>query len=70
MPSPASDHGTASVVMMALNARGNPVHSMTITKMSHTWLASQTGPIERSIWRRARSAISLRPAVRSHTPAP
>ena len=70
MPSPASDHGTARVVMMALKARGNPVQSMTITKISQTWFASQTGPIERSIWRRARSAMSSRPAVRSHTPAP
>ena len=70
MPRPTSAHGTTSVVMIATNASGKPVHRNTITKISHTWLASHTGPRLASM--RARSGPPLRgpPAVRSHTPVP
>ena len=37
------------------NASGKPVHSTTKQKISQTWLASHTGPIEWSITVRGRS---------------
>jgi hypothetical protein len=55
---------------MAANARGNPVHSTTRQKISQTWLASDTGVIERSMRSRGRAPRSAPPARRSHTPAP
>ncbi len=58
------------MVKIAEKAWENAVQSTTSTKISQTWLASQTGPIERSIWVRTRSARSPDPASRSHTPAP
>ena len=42
----------------------------TKTKISQTWLASQTGPIECSIRARGRAPRSGPPAVRSQNPAP
>ena len=39
-------------------------------KISHTWFASHTGPIEWSITTRGRSPRSEPPAVRSQKPAP
>src|SRR5258707_1151282 len=48
-PNAASVSGTYSVDITAANARGKPVHNVTSTKMSQTWLASHTGPIECSI---------------------
>ena len=39
-------------------------------KISHTWLASHTGPIEWSITSRGRSPRSAPPATRSQNPAP
>ena len=56
--------------MIAEKALGKAVQSTTRTKISQTWLASQTGPIERSICARTRSARSPLPASRSQTPAP
>ena len=44
--------------MIAEKALGNAVQRTTRTKISQTWLASQTGPIERSIWPRTFSARS------------
>ena len=46
MPSAASESGTNSVSVIDANASENPVHSTTRQKISHTWLASHTGPIE------------------------
>ncbi len=58
------------VEKIASNATENAVHRTTSTKMSHTWLASQTGPIAQSISPRARSPRSLRPASSDQNPAP
>ena len=49
MPTAASVSGTYSVDMIGANAVGKPVHSVTSTKISQTWLASHTGPIDSSI---------------------
>ena len=46
MPNAASESGTNSVSVIDANASGNPVHSTTRQKMSQTWFASHTGPIE------------------------
>src|SRR5262245_13855889 len=46
MPSAASDSGTNNVSVIDWNASGNPVHRTTRTKISQTWFASHTGPIE------------------------
>ena len=54
MPSAARLSGMNRVEKMEPNASENPVHSTTSTKMSHTWLASQTGPIAQSASSRAR----------------
>ena len=59
-----------SVEKIAANAAEKPVHSTTSTKISHTWLASQTGPIAQSISSRARRPRSPRPATRLQKPAP
>ena len=52
------------------NAEGKPVQDTTSTKISQTWLASQTGPIAQSISSRGRRARSPLPASRLHSPAP
>ena len=70
MPSAASESGTNSVVPIAEKASGNPVHSTTRMKMSHTWLASHTGVMARSIRARGRAPRSASPATRSQKPAP
>ena len=49
------------MVKIAEKAWENAVQRTTRTKISQTWLASQTGPIERSIWVRIRSARSPDP---------
>ena len=59
-----------SVEKMAANADEKPVQSTTRTKISHTWLASQTGPIAQSISSRARRPRSPPPATRLQKPAP
>src|SRR5581483_5177334 len=67
MPSAARPGGTNNVVMIADNADGNPVHRTTRHRISHTWLASHTGPRDASI----KARTSRRdPAVRSQNPAP
>ena len=45
------------------------MNSRTITKISQTWFASQTGPIAVAMARGARAARAPR-ASRSHTPPP
>ena len=49
MPSAASESGTNSVSMIDANASGNAVQSTTRQKISQTWFASHTGPIEWSM---------------------
>ena len=57
--------------MIAAKALGKPVHSTTSTKISHTWLASHTGVIERSTRSRTGAPFfSSKPAVRSQKPPP
>ena len=56
--------------MIGANALGNPVQSVTSTKINHTWLASQTGPIDSSISARVGAPRSALPATRSQNPAP
>ena len=56
--------------MIAANAGGKQVHRTTSTKISQTWFASQTGPIERLTSPRTRAPRSAPPAVRSQNPAP
>ena len=58
------------VEKIASKAEGKPVQSTTSTKISQTWLASQTGPIAQSISSRGRRARSPPPASRLHSPAP
>ena len=70
MPSAAIVSGTNTVSVIAANTSGKPVHSTTSTKISQTWLASHTGPIEWSMIARGRSPFSAPPAVRSQNPAP
>ena len=70
MPSAASVSGTNSVSVIDANASENPVQSTTRQKMSQTWFASQTGPIEWSISARGRSPRRAPPATRSQNPAP
>ena len=55
MPSAASVSGTNSVSVIDAYASEKPVHSTTKQKISQTWLASHTGPIEWSITSRGRS---------------
>ena len=66
IPTAARKSGIASVEAIEPNASGNAVQSTTSTKMSHTWLASHTGLIERLM--RLRSPSSR--AVRSQMPTP
>ena len=51
-----------SVEKMASKAPENPVQSTTSTKISHTWLASQTGPIAQSTSSRGRRPRDPPPA--------
>ena len=59
-----------SVEKIASNAEEKPVQSTTSTKISQTWLASQTGPIAQSISSRGRRPRSPRPRAGSRDPAP
>ena len=70
MPSAASVSGTNKVSVIDANASENAVHSTTRQKISQTWFASQTGPIEWSMSARGRSPRSAPPAMRSQNPAP
>ncbi len=46
MPNAARLSGTKRVSMIEPNASENAVQSTTRMKINHTWLASQTGPME------------------------
>ncbi len=70
IPIAAIVNGTNSVSVIEAYASGNPVHSNTKQKISHTWLPSQMGPIEWSITSRGRSPRVAPPATRSQNPAP
>ncbi len=59
-----------SVEKTASNALENAVQSTTRTKISQTWLASQTGPIAQSTRSRARRPRAPREATRLQNPAP
>ena len=70
IPTAARNSGTYRVSMIGPKAFGKHVQSTTRTKISQTWLASQTGPIERLMSPRTRAPRSAPPAVRSQNPAP
>ena len=70
IPRAAIVRGTNSVSMIDAYASGKHVHRTTKTKISQTWFASQTGPIECSMTSRGRLPRSEPPAVRSQKPAP
>ncbi len=70
IPSAARAIGTYSVVKIALKAVGKAVQRTTRTKISQTWLASQTGVNERWIASRGRCPRSSQPATRSQKPPP
>ena len=70
IPSAARNSGTISVEKIEPKATGNAVHAITSTKISHTWLASHTGLIERCTMPRTRPPRRSPPAVRSQKPAP
>ena len=70
IPSAARKSGSDSVEKIEPNATGNAVQAITSTKISHTWLASHTGLIERWTMPRTRPPRASPPAVRSQKPAP
>ena len=70
IPSAARNSGTYSVDITEPKATGKDVQKITSTKISHTWLASHTGLIERWIIPRTRPPRRSPPAVRSQKPAP
>ncbi len=69
-PSATSVSGMYSVEEMAANSGGNAVHISTSTKISQTWLASQTGPMECSIRAPARRARRAPPGQQVPDPGP
>ena len=58
IPSAARLSGMNSVEKIASNAGEKPVQRTTRTKISQTWLASQTGPIAESISSRGRRPLA------------
>ena len=70
IPSAARLSGMNRVEKIASKAVGKPVQSTTMTKISQTWLASQTGPSAQSISSRGRRPRSPPPASRLQRPAP
>ena len=70
IPIAARNSGIDSVEKIEPKATGNAVHMITSTKISQTWLASQTGLIERCTIPRIRPPRRAPPAVRSQKPAP
>ena len=70
MPPAAMNSGMASVEAIEPKAVGYAVQKTVSTKISHTWLASHTGPIELWACSRMRSARGPSPATRSQKPAP
>jgi hypothetical protein len=69
-PSATSVSGMYRVEAIDANSGGNAVHISTRTKISQTWLASHTGPIECSISARRPAPRRVVPASRSQAPAP
>ena len=70
IPIAARNSGIESVEKTEPNATGNAVQTITSTKISQTWLASQTGLIDRCTIPRRRAPRRAPPAVRSQKPAP
>ena len=70
IPSAARKSGIDSVEKSEPKATGKAVQAITSTKISQTWLASQTGLIERWTMPRTRPPRAAPPAVRSQNPAP
>ncbi len=70
IPSAARQRGMKSVDITASKATEKAVQRTTRMKISQTWLASQTGPIARSIRPRARWPRSPSPATSDQKPAP
>ena len=70
IPRAARLSGMNSVEKIAAKADENAVQRTTSTKISHTWLDSQTGPIAQSISARTRLARSPPPANSDQKPAP
>ena len=62
--------GMNSVDITDSKATEKPVHSTTSTRMSHTWFASQTGPMAQSTSARARRPRSPEPANSPQNPPP
>jgi hypothetical protein len=69
MPTRASINGAYIATASPWKAGGKAVNSATIAKISQTWLASQTGPIDFAIADRWPFARGPR-ANRSSTPPP
>ena len=69
IPSAARLIGMKRVDMIDPKASEKAVHRTTSTKISQTWFASQTGPIDQSMSSRARSPRSPREAS-AQKPAP
>src|SRR5215831_1365529 len=69
-PRAATVRGMYSVDAIAPKRPGKPVHMTTRTKISQTWLASHTGPMECSMRRRCLSPRGAGPATNSQKPAP
>jgi hypothetical protein len=70
MPSRARNSGTARLEKTEPKKVGYPVHSTVITRMSQTWLASQTGAMARWAWSRISRPCALVPASSCQNPAP
>ena len=68
IPSAAIDSGTNSVSVIDANASAKAVHSTTRQKISQTWFASHTGPIEWLIT--ARGALPALGAAGGEVPEP
>src|SRR5882724_6546445 len=69
MPSSITVIGMLSAVIMVAKPLGNPVNNRTITRMSHTWLASQMGAMASAM--ASRCSLARGPnASKSHIPPP
>ena len=69
IPNNMSSIGTCRAIMIAEKPAGNAVKSRTMTRISQTWFASQTGAIESAMssrWRSRRGPL----AKKSQTPPP
>src|ERR1700733_10472778 len=70
IPTAAMNRITDRVEPIDPKATGYEVHATVMTKISHTWLASHTGPMARCAWSRTCPAPNPFPAVSSQKPAP